>query len=62
LSYWGTYGAGPGQFQLTLDVTIGPDGSIYVSDVMNNRIQKFGYGPVPAIAESWGSVKSRYRR
>src|SRR5262249_52080022 len=32
LSYWGTFGTGPGQFDRTLDVSIGPDGAIYVSD------------------------------
>jgi sugar lactone lactonase YvrE len=36
---WGNPGTGTGQFSLPQDVTVGPDGSVYV--VSNNRISKF---------------------
>jgi DNA-binding beta-propeller fold protein YncE len=38
---WGTYGQGPGQFNGPVDVVVGSNGLVYVSDVGNNRIQVF---------------------
>jgi DNA-binding beta-propeller fold protein YncE len=38
---WGSEGAGPGQFQAPRAVAVGPDGSVYVADSGNHRIQKF---------------------
>jgi sugar lactone lactonase YvrE len=55
LSHW-AYGEdefGP------LDVTMGPDGSIYV--VGDGYVRKYGYAPVSTLAATWGSVKARYR-
>ncbi|MFL5886972.1 MAG: 6-bladed beta-propeller [Thermoleophilaceae bacterium] len=38
---WGSHGSGPGQFDTPIDVAAGFDGSIYVADYGNARIQKF---------------------
>lgn len=35
----GEFGVDPGQFQRPRDIAFGPDGSIYVADTENNRIQ-----------------------
>ena len=46
LQVWGTRYEGegnppPGQFKEPWDVAVGPDGSVYVADTWNHRIQKF---------------------
>ena len=38
---WGSKGTGNGEFVLPHDVTIGPDGTIYVADRENGRVQWF---------------------
>lgn len=38
---WGTTGSADGQFQFPHGLAIGPDGSIYVADGNNHRVQKF---------------------
>jgi DNA-binding beta-propeller fold protein YncE len=38
---FGSKGAGNGQFDYPVDVAVGTDGSIYVADHDNNRVQKF---------------------
>ncbi len=41
VSKWGTEGTGDGQFVYPGGVAVAPDGSVYVSDENNHRIQKF---------------------
>jgi DNA-binding beta-propeller fold protein YncE len=38
---WGTAGTGPGQFSTPIGVAVGPDGSVYIADRGNSRVQKF---------------------
>ena len=41
---WVTRGAGDGQFLDPWSVAVASDGSVYVADIFNNRIQKFTVG------------------
>jgi uncharacterized protein (TIGR03663 family) len=41
VAVWGGAGTGDGQFNNPRNVAIGPDGSVYVADGGNHRIQKF---------------------
>lgn len=50
----GTGGSGPGEFYFPIGVAIGPDGSVYVADYGNARIQRFG-DPVADVPEILGS-------
>jgi peptidylamidoglycolate lyase len=38
---FGSFGSGPGQFQLGHDIAIGPDGAVYVAEGTGERVQKF---------------------
>jgi uncharacterized protein (TIGR03663 family) len=49
----GGQGTGPGRFEGPRDVAVGPDGSIYVADTRNHRIQKFDASGNFVLA--WGS-------
>jgi len=50
---WGTWGTGDGEFEFTRDVAVASDGSVYVVDAGNNRIQKFTSDGV--FIRKWGT-------
>lgn len=41
LRTWGSRGSGPGQFESPDAIAVGPDGSVFVADSHDDRIQKF---------------------
>jgi peptidylamidoglycolate lyase len=41
LDTFGSFGKGPGQFQLGHDIAVGPDGAVYVAEGTGARVQKF---------------------
>ncbi|MEZ5385550.1 MAG: peptidyl-alpha-hydroxyglycine alpha-amidating lyase family protein [Prosthecobacter sp.] len=41
LDIFGSFGTGPGQFQLGHDIAVGPDGAVYVTEGTGARVQKF---------------------
>jgi peptidylamidoglycolate lyase len=41
LDTFGSFGTGPGQFQMGHDIAVGPDGSVYVAEGAGARVQKF---------------------
>lgn len=49
----GATGTEPGQFQRPRDLAVAPDGSIYVADTNNHRIQHLG--PEGNVIGTWGS-------
>ncbi len=49
----GTAGSQPGQFQQPRDLALAPDGSIYVADTFNNRIQHLAADG--SVLQVWGS-------
>jgi tripartite motif-containing protein 71 len=61
ITQWGALGSGPGQFDTPQGIAVDAAGRVYVADSYNNRVQVFGSLPTPAKAESWGSIKARYR-
>jgi uncharacterized protein (TIGR03663 family) len=49
----GTTGAQPGQFQNPRDIALAPDGTLYVADTFNNRIQHLASDGT--VLKVWGS-------
>lgn len=53
---WGSYGSAAGQFDTPAGVAVGDDGSVYVADSNNHRVQKFTVDGAPIAA--WGGLGS----
>ena len=51
---WGTAGTGPGQFHLPHAIAVAPDGTIYVADRENGRIQRFNQ--LGKYIGEWGNL------
>jgi hypothetical protein len=62
---WGEAGAGPGQFNAPRfaagNMSDGVEHYVWVADTGNHRIQMFRMPFISVEAESWGSIKGRYR-
>ena len=41
LKSWGSYGTEPGQLSYPYDLVLGQDGSVYIAEYGNHRVQKF---------------------
>ena len=50
---WGTQGTGSGEFLQPMSVAVASDGSVYVADTLNNRIQKFP--SLGVFVSKWGT-------
>lgn len=48
---WGKTGSGSGEFNRPIGIAVAPDGTVYVADTLNNRIQKFEVPPVEGGVE-----------
>lgn len=57
---WGGTGSAHGSLNAVDDAVVAADGTIYLSDAYNHRIEVYGSGPMPTAAASWGQVKIRY--
>ncbi len=53
---WGEPGRGPGQFRLVHGIGIGADGTLYVGDRQNDRVQQFS--PTGEYLGQWTGVRS----
>jgi tripartite motif-containing protein 71 len=58
---WGSFGSGPSQFSSPFGIAAGSDGAIYVADLYNPRVDKFGAPPTPTRHSTWGHIKARFR-
>ena len=53
LAQWGIEGTGNGQFSIPFGVAVNDLGNVYVTDLVNNRIQMFEYAKAPPVITSF---------
>jgi tripartite motif-containing protein 71 len=59
---WGTYGSNNGQFNTPYSIATDNSGNVYVTDTINNRIQKFtSAGVFVSKWGSWGAADGQFR-
>ena len=58
---FGSEGDGPYRFGSLGAPAFDALGNLYIPDAVNQKVHKYGPGPVPTKRSSWGAVKSRYR-
>lgn len=61
LGQWGGAGSEPGKFSHPIGLCVGAEGTLYVADSGNQRIQVYSALPVPALKTSWSRVKQLFR-
>ena len=54
LLQWGEFGTGPGDFNVPRFVACSTDGFVYVTDMNNNRVQRFD--DMGNFQLAWGSI------
>ena len=60
---WGSFGSGPGEFNLPWGLATDKGGNVYVADWRNDRIQKFSnHGQFVAQFGSSGSGEGEFQR
>jgi len=60
LTRWGAWGKGEGQFDTPAGIALDPRGSVYVTDAVNSRVQRF-VETTAATSTTWTRLKSLYR-
>ena len=58
---FGTEGDGSYQFGSLGKPAFDSLGNLYIPDAINQKVHKYGPGPVPTKQSSWGLLKARYR-
>ena len=58
---WGGSGSGHGSFSGVTGAVVSANGTIYIADGWNNRVEVYGAGPTAVTGASWGQIKIRYR-
>lgn len=58
LTAWGTFGSGDGEFNAPHSAAIATDGTVYVADNGNHRVQVFAPVPVSAKQSTWSRARA----
>ena len=61
VAQFGTAGTSPGNLLRPSGIAVAPDGTIYVSEVSNNRVSRFAWAPTASVPSSWGRIKTLFR-
>jgi tripartite motif-containing protein 71 len=61
VSQFGTAGTGPGQLLKPSGLAVGTDGTLFVAELSNNRVSRFGDLATATQPASWGRIKLLFR-